>query len=225
VVVVDPATLAICPTAILDAHGRVMNPDAAIGEIVDRRGAQNFEGYYRNDAADAERVRDGWYWSGDLGYVDGRGFLYFAGRKGDWIRVDGENTSALTIERVLRRHPDVVAAGVYGVPDPRSGDQVMAAVEVADPALFDIDAFTEFLLSQDDLGSKGFPRFLRVSANLPATGSNKVLKRDLQAERWHTDEPVHRWVGRGQPRYRLMTVADREALDAEFAVHGRERHA
>ena len=73
------------------------------------------------------------YWSGDLGYIDEAGFLYFAGRRGDWIRVDGENTSALVIERVLRRHPAVVAAGVYGVPDPRSGDQVMAALEVADP--------------------------------------------------------------------------------------------
>ncbi|MGQ9406686.1 AMP-binding protein [Mycolicibacterium gilvum] len=225
VVVVDPETLALCPAATLDRQGRVVNADEAIGEIVDRRGARDFEGYYRNDAADAERVRNGWYWSGDLGYVDGHGFLYFAGRRGDWIRVDGENTSALTIERVLRRHPDVIAAGVYGVPDPRSGDQVMAAVEVADPAAFDVAAFTEYLIGQEDLGSKGFPRFLRISANLPATGSNKVLKRDLQAERWHTDEPVHRWAGRGRPQYRLMTASDRAALDAEFATHGRERHA
>lgn len=222
VVVVDPETSMQCPAAVLDPNGKVVNPDDAIGEIVDRRGARDFEGYYRNDAADAERVRNGWYWSGDLGYVDDRGFLYFAGRRGDWIRIDGENTSALTIERVLRRHPDVVAAGVYGVPDPRSGDQVMAAIEVADPAAFDIDAFTEFLIGQEDLGAKGFPRLLRVSANLPATGSNKVRKRDLQAQRWHTDELVHRWVGRGRPRYQLMSTDDRTELDAEFAAHGRE---
>lgn len=101
----------------------------------------------------------------------------------------------------------------------------MAAVEVADPASFDVDAFAEFLIGQKDLGSKGFPRFLRVSANLPATGSNKVLKRTLQAQRWHTDDPVHRWVGRGRPQYRLMTADDRAALDAEFARYGREQHA
>ena len=101
-------------------HGRVLNADAAVGEIVDQRGVRDFEGYYRNDSADADRVerlvldrgsglpRRGW-------------FLYFAGRRGDWIRVDGENASALGIERVLRRHPEVIAAGVYGVPDPRSG--------------------------------------------------------------------------------------------------------
>ncbi|XTP33924.1 AMP-binding protein [Mycobacterium sp. TJFP1] len=224
VVVVHPETLCLCPTAVLDASGRVLNPDEAVGEIVDRRGAADFEGYYRNDAADAERVRNGWYWSGDLGYLDGAGFLYFAGRRGDWLRVDGENISTLTIERVLRRHAGVIAAAVYGVPDPRSGDQVMAAVEVADPGSFDVDAFASFLVAQDDLGSKGFPRLLRISAKLPATGSNKVLKRDLQAQRWHTDDAVHRWVGRGHPRYRLMTDADRGALDAEFTVHGREHH-
>ncbi len=117
---------------------------------------------------------------GDLGYLDEAGFIYFAGRRGDWIRVDGENTSALTIERVLRRHPDVVAAGAYAVPDPRSGDQVMAAIEVADPDGFDAGAFVSYLAGQDDLGTKGIPRFLRISKDLPVTGSNKVLKRELQ---------------------------------------------
>ncbi|ORB31869.1 AMP-binding protein [Mycolicibacterium parafortuitum] len=221
VVVVDPETLTPCPAAVLDPQGRVTNADEAIGEIVDRRGARDFEGYWRNDAADAERVRNGWYWSGDLGYVDTQGFLYFAGRRGDWIRVDGENTSALAIERVLRRHPEVIAAAVYGVPDPRSGDQVMAAVEVAEPGTFDVDAFAVFVSSQEDLGSKGFPRLLRVSPRLPATGSNKILKRDLQAQRWHTEERVYRWAGRGRPDYRLMTAEDRAALDEEFAQHGR----
>lgn len=224
VVVLDPVTLQTCPPAILDSRGRVTNADDAIGEIVDRRGARDFEGYYRDDAANADRVRNGWYWSGDLGYLDGDGFLYFAGRRGDWIRVDGENTSALTIERVLRRHPEVIAAAVYGVPDPRSGDQVMGAIEVADPGTFDVDALTVFLVDQDDLGSKGFPRLLRISSHLPATGSNKVLKRELQAQRWHTDEAVYRWVGRGRPQYRLMTAEDRTALDGEFATHGRGHH-
>lgn len=224
VVVVDPDTMNPCARAVLDPRGRVLNADAAIGEIVDRRGARDFEGYYKNDAADAERTRNGWYWSGDLGYLDAGGFLYFAGRRGDWLRVDGENTSTLSIERVLRRHPDVVAAAVYGVSDPRSGDQVMAAVEVADPDSFDVDGFSSFLVGQEDLGTKGFPRLLRISAKLPATGSNKVLKRQLQTQRWHTDDAVYRWAGRGRPQYRRMTAADRDALDGEFTANGRDRH-
>jgi len=223
VAVVDPDTLRECARAELDEYGRVRNPDEAIGEMIDKAGALVFEGYYKNEAADADRIRNGWYWTGDLGYIDTDGFLYFAGRKGDWLRVDGENTSTLLIEQVLRRHPAVIAAAVFGVPDPRSGDQVMAAVEVADPDHFDLDEFTAFLCAQDDLGSKGMPRFVRVSANLPVTGSNKVLKRELQEQAWRTDEPVHRWAGRGLPRYHRMTEADRAELAAEFAAHGRQR--
>jgi fatty-acyl-CoA synthase len=224
VAIVDPTTLRDCAPAVFDEHGRLLNPDEAVGEIVDKLGTRNFEGYYKNDAADAERIRNGWYWTGDLGYVDDGGFIYFAGRRGDWIRVDGENTSALTIERVLRRHPQVVAAGVYAVPDPRSGDQVMAAIEVADPEAFDTAEFSSFLSAQEDLGSKGIPRFLRLSAQLPVTGSNKVLKRKLQAQRWRTDEPVFRWAGRGAPVYLRMSAHGKDDLDAEFARHGRRRY-
>ncbi|ART73898.1 acyl-CoA synthetase [Mycobacterium dioxanotrophicus] len=224
VAIVDPETLNDCAPAVFDEHGRVLNPDDAVGEIVDKFGTRTFEGYYKNDEANAERIRNGWYWTGDLGYLDEQGFIYFAGRRGDWIRVDGENTSALTIERVLRRHSDVVAAGVYAVPDPRSGDQVMAAVEVADPSTFDTAEFAAYLTGQADLGVKGVPRFLRLSKNLPVTGSNKVLKRELQQQRWHTDEPVYRWVGRGAPVYEAMSDDAKRALDAEFAQYGRQRY-
>lgn len=76
----------------------------------------------------------------------------------------------------------------------------MAAVEVADPESFDAAGFAAYLSAQQDLGSKGAPRFLRLSSSLPVTGSNKVLKRVLQRQRWHTDEPVYRWAGRERPR-------------------------
>lgn len=224
VAIIDPESLKDCVPAVFDQHGRVLNPDDAVGEIVDKFGTRTFEGYYKNDEANAERIRNGWYWTGDLGYLDEQGFIYFAGRRGDWIRVDGENTSALNIERVLRRHPEVVAAGAYAVPDPRSGDQVMAAIEVADPDGFDAAAFVSYLSNQEDLGAKAIPRFLRVSKNLPVTGSNKVLKRQLQKERWRTDEVVYRWAGRGEPVYRAMGDDDKKSLDDEFAKYGRQRY-
>jgi fatty-acyl-CoA synthase len=65
-----------------------------------------------------------------------------------------------------------------------------------------------------------------VSAALPVTGSNKVLKRELQQQRWHTEDRVYRWEGRGGagPGYRLMDEARKRSLDAEFAAHGRQRH-
>ena len=58
------------------------------------------------------------YWSGDLAYRDEAGFIYYAGRTADWLRVDGENLAASPIERILVRHPSIAEAAVYAVPDP-----------------------------------------------------------------------------------------------------------
>lgn len=221
--VVDPETLKARPPAIVDGYGRITNGEDAVGELVDTEGAARFEGYYKNEAADAERVRHGWYWTGDLGYFDEEGFLYFAGRSGDWVRVDGENTSALLTERVLRRHPKVLAAAVFGVPDPRSGDLMMAAIEIPEGTGFADLGLGGFLMDQPDLGTKGAPHFVRVSHALPATGSNKLRKKEMRLRGWGVDDDVHRRVGRGPIEYALMTEGDKEALREEFHANGRGR--
>ncbi|MGH7858213.1 MAG: AMP-binding protein, partial [Candidatus Binatia bacterium] len=117
-----------CPPAELDAQGRITNPDEAIGEIVNTAGVGKFEGYYKNEEATRERTRGGMYWSGDFGYRDRDGYLYFTGRALDWIRVDGENFLAKPIEDALLRHPKVYLASVYGIPDASAGDRVMATI-------------------------------------------------------------------------------------------------
>ena len=76
------------------------------------------------------RFRDGWYWSGDLAYRDADGWLYFAGRSNEWLRVDGENFAAAPVEAIVARHPDVRSVAVYAVPDDPVGDRVMAALEL-----------------------------------------------------------------------------------------------
>lgn len=220
VIVADPATGDECPPAVVDGDGRLLNAGEAIGEIVNRAGAPGFEGYYRNPDATAERIRGGWYWSGDLGYRDADGWFYFAGRTSDRLRVDSENFAAAPVERILARLPGVVMVGVYPVPDPRTGDQVMAAVEMMAGTAFDPDAFRAFLDAQPDLGTKWEPRFVRVVANIPLTGTNKIRKQPLRAEHWRTADPVYLRDGPGGP-FRLLTPADREAWEADFAVHGR----
>ena len=121
---------------------RLLNADECVGEIVNTAGAGPFEGYYNNDAANEKTLRFGWYWTGDLGYVDEDRYLYFAGRNADWLRVDGENFPAQPIENAIAQHPDVVLAAVYGVPDDQAGDQVMAGLVLRDGAAFDPDAFS-----------------------------------------------------------------------------------
>ena len=116
------------PAAVFDADGRLTNADRCVGEIVNTLGVGPFEGYYRNEEAMRRTTRNGWYWSGDLGYVDDDGWVYFAGRTSDWLRVDGENFPATPIEAIIGRHPDLLLASVYGVPEPDSGDQVMCAL-------------------------------------------------------------------------------------------------
>ena len=162
------------------------------------------------------RLREGWYWTGDLAYRDEKGFFYFAGRDHDWLRVDGENFASAPIERILQRHPDVALAAVYAVPDPVVGDQVMAAVQLR-PGLdpLDGDELPAFLAAQGDLGTKWAPRFVRMTAALPITATNKVLKRGLRAERWNCVDAVLWQPEKGGP-YRILS-AD-EAAELEAAV-------
>jgi fatty-acyl-CoA synthase len=169
-------------TEIVDVDTGEPCPPGVTGEIVNTTGPGRFEGYYNDPDADAERMRGGVYHSGDLGYRDENGYAYFAGRLGDWMRVDGENLGAAPIERVLLRHPDVIEVAVYGIPAPDVGDQVMAALLLAEGAAFDADAFRQFLADQPDLGPKQWPTFVRVATELPRTESFKVIKRQLAAQ-------------------------------------------
>ncbi|WP_395691768.1 long-chain-fatty-acid--CoA ligase [Nocardioides sp.] len=178
--VLDPVTTRETPDAVFDQHGVLLNPDEATGELVNTLGSGAFAGYYRDPGAEAERMRGGMYWSGDLAYRDADGFVYFAGRTADWLRVDGENLAAAPVERILLRHPSVVEAAVYAVPDPDVGDQVVAALVVSGP--LDPTGWEEFLAEQPDLSAKAWPRFVRVVESLPRTATNKVLKRALAAE-------------------------------------------
>ena len=218
--IVDPQTGAECPSAVLDAGGRLVNPDEAIGEIVGRNTAMRFEGYYNNPDAEAERTRDGWYWTGDLGYRDADSYFYFAGRTADWLRVDGENFSAGSVERILNRYPSCTGAAVYGVPDPVTGDQVMAALEMEDPASFDSEGFAEFLLGQEDLGTKWAPRFVRVLASLPVTGVGKVDKAPLRRSAWDVQDQVW-WRPDAPLEYMRLMPADADRLRSQFAANGR----
>ncbi len=188
VTVLDPETSDPCPPALFDGHGRLLNAEEAVGEIVTTVATGTFEGYYKNDEASASKVRDGIYWSGDLAYRDADGWFFFAGRSNEWLRVDGENFSAGPVEAIVMRHPDVRSAAVYAVPDDPVGDRVMVAIEPADIDRFDIAEFDDFVRRQPDLGPKWIPSFVRLTAELPKLASMKVDKTRLRADGWHTPD-------------------------------------
>jgi fatty-acyl-CoA synthase len=222
--VISPETGEECPPAEFDGDGRLLNAGQAIGEIVNRSGRGSFEGYYQRADAEQERLRRGWYWTGDLGYVDADGFFYFAGRTGDWLRVDSENFAAGPVESIISRHPDLAVAAVYPVPDTASGagDQVMVALETVPGRDFDPEEFAAWLAAQPDLGPKWLPRYVRVSPSLPQTATGKVTKVGLRAEAWVCDDPVWgRPVGSGDIRFDLLSEADRATLADGLAANGR----
>ncbi len=222
--VISPDSGEECPRAEFDAEGRLLNAGQAIGEIVNRSGRGKFEGYYRREDAEQDRLRGGWYWTGDLGYVDQDGFFYFAGRSGDWLRVDSENFSAGPVEAVLSRNPDLAVVAVYPVPDTASGagDQVMVALETAPGRPFDAEGFAAWLLAQPDLGPKWLPRYVRVSTSLPQTATGKVTKVGLRAEAWACDDPVWwRPLDGATFRFELLSDDAREKLAAGLAENDR----
>ncbi len=209
--VLDPDTGRECPPVRFGPGARPANLAEATGEIVETQPASGFEGYYRNQEATRSRFRGGCYWSGDLAYRDADGWLYFAGRSSDWLRVDGENFAAAPVEAIVGRHPDVRSVAVYAVPDDPVGDKVMAAIELQAGAAFDPAAFDAFLSGQPDLGPKWLPSFVRVTSQLPKLASMKVDKRRLRQEAWRA-EPVFWRPAKGQ-RLRPLDDTDRARLD------------
>lgn len=238
IVVVDEAGNAL-PPAEFGPNGELLDAQACVGEIVNTNGVGVFEGYYNNDEANAKATRNGWYWSGDLGYLDADGYLYFAGRDAEWIRVDGENFPAGPIDVVLGRHPDVRFAAAYGVPDPDAGDQVMAALVLDEGAgsgaggsgsgggvRFDPAGFAAWLDAQDDLAPKWRPRYVRVTAQLPTSPTNKILKRALVHDKYRPDRvgTDTLWVrDRGAAEFRPFTEDDASALRRALESSGRAR--
>jgi fatty-acyl-CoA synthase len=175
---------------IIDVDTGEPCPPGKVGELVNPTGRGWFRGYYRDEASEAERMAGGVYHTGDLAYADENGYAYFAGRLGDWMRVDGENLGTAPIERILLRYPDVVEVAVYAIPDPAVGDRVMAAIVLRDGAAFDQARFEAFLAEQPDLGPKQWPTFVRIGDAIPRTATFKILKRVLSAEGTECADPV-----------------------------------
>ncbi len=138
-------------------------------------------GYWRNDEQNAETLRDGWLYTGDLGWVDSDGFLYFVDRKKDIIRRRGENISSQEVENVVKRHPNVLDCAVLAVPSELGEDEVKAYVTPREGATPDPQELVYWCA--DNLAYFKVPRYWEVRDELPRTPSLRVRKDVLRQEK------------------------------------------
>ncbi|CAM3265756.1 AMP-binding protein [Nocardioides dubius] len=148
------------------------------GEII-VRGAKVSPGYWRDEATTAASRRDGWFLTGDVGYLDVDGYLWFVDRRTDLIKSGGENVATAEVERVLAALDGVAEVAVIGVPDPRWDEVPKAFVLLAEGADLDEDAIRSHCLAH--LAKFKVPRDIALVDALPRNDSGKVLKRVLRA--------------------------------------------
>jgi acyl-CoA synthetase (AMP-forming)/AMP-acid ligase II len=166
---------------IVDESGKNLPPNQA-GEIV-KQSPTVMKGYFKNPEATAKALKDGWLYTGDLGYLDEDGFLYFVDRVKDMVRRGDENISSEEVERVLNSHPLVTETAVVGVPDQIRGEEVKAYIVLksqATPESLPPEAIWTFC--KEHLAPFKIPRFLEYREELPKTPSSKIQKNILRDE-------------------------------------------
>ena len=148
------------------------------------RGPSVMAGYWEDPAATAKALHQGWYRTGDLGYLDDQSYLFLVDRAKDMIVSGGENVYSVEVENALYEHPAVLEAAVFGLPDERWGEAVHAVVVVREGTPPSPELAEEL---RDHCRSliAGFkvPKAVRLRTEpLPKSGPGKILKRQLRDE-------------------------------------------
>jgi carnitine-CoA ligase len=165
---------------VVDDEGR----EAATGEVGEITvhgvpGRTLMKGYYKDPEATADAIRDGWLHTGDHGWVDELGYLYFFDRKKDVIKRAGENVSAMEVETVLLEHPEIALAAVIAVPDPVRDEAVKAFVVLRPGSGLGVEEIQAFCA--DRLAEFKVPTIVELRDELPLTSVGKVEKKVLRA--------------------------------------------
>jgi 2-furoate---CoA ligase len=161
-------------------HPNEVVPRGEKGEIITSLDSDEaFTGYWNRPDADAKALRAGWYFTGDMGYVDEEGDLYVSGRVDDKIISGGENIHPVEVEEVLVRHPKVLEVAVVGEPDEKWGERVVAFVVPKEAGLTS-ETLDQYCLDSPQLANFKRPRRVVFVAEIPKTASGKILRRILR---------------------------------------------
>ena len=164
-------------------------PPGEKGEIIASLASDEaFAGYWKRPDADARALRDGWYFTGDMGYLDADGELFVCGRVDDMIISGGENIHPVEVEEVLARHPLVGDVAVIGEPDEKWGERVVAFVVPRDHGLTG-DALDGHCRQAADFAAFKRPRRIIFVSEIPKTASGKILRRLLRDGQYTEIEP------------------------------------
>jgi len=167
---------------VLDPDGNE-RPTGEVGEVV-VRGPNVMSGYWNKPEQTASVLRDGAYWTGDLGYLDDEGYLFLVDRSKDMIVTGAENVYSTEVEEALYQHPAVLEAAVFGVPDERWGEAVHAVVVPRDEA-GPVEPAALIAFCRERIAGYKVPKAIDLRAEpLPKSGPGKVLKRELRAPFW-----------------------------------------
>ncbi|GAA1838774.1 long-chain fatty acid--CoA ligase [Pseudonocardia ailaonensis] len=161
---------------ILDPEGRVV-PQGERGEIC-VRGSLVMAGYYRNPEATAEASAHGWHHTGDIGFLDGDGFLYIVDRAKDMVITGGFNVYSAEVEQALMAHAAVRDCAVIGLPDEKWGERVAAVIQAQPGAEIDVAELTAFVKQR--IGSVKAPKQIEIWPDLPRSTVGKVLKTEIR---------------------------------------------
>jgi long-chain acyl-CoA synthetase len=178
-----------CGQSIPGTDVRILDPEGhemAVGEIgeVVVRGPNVMMGYWNKPEQTADVLKNGAYWTGDLGYMDDEGYVFLVDRSKDMIVSGGENVYCTEVEEVLYKHAAVLEAAVYGIPDEKWGEAVHATV-VPRPDQRNIDPQVLIEHCRAHIAGYKVPKGIAIQQEpLPKSGPGKVLKRELRAPYW-----------------------------------------
>ncbi len=166
---------------IVNAEGDLCAP-GEVGEIVGR-GPITMPGYYKRPDLTANAIRDGWLFSGDLGYVDEDGFLYLVDRQKDLIISGGVNVYPRDIEELIVQHPAVRETAVFGIPDDKWGETPMATVILHEPGTISEEALMAWVNERVEARYQKVSRIV-IMDDFPRSVAGKTLKRVMRQPYW-----------------------------------------